>query len=165
MRVLALDPGVTTGLVLAEVLTGESMYSPTFQYDTIENERVMNPRLHVIEAEQPRFDTRDMLKYLHEQAPDEIVCESFEFRQGKAITGADLTSKEIIGVVKTYAMLKDVPLHFQTAAVGKGHFTDEKLRENDMWFVGKHHARDAARHLLYWFSFGPGSRFQPELKA
>ena len=154
-----MDPGVTTGYVLAEVRGGE------YPLDATATQTFEGVYLHVIEAEQPRLDPRDVLKLLRDLNPDEVVCESFEFRQGKAITGADLTPKEIIGAVKAWGLLTDKPVYFQTAAVGKGYFKDDKLREADMWFVGKAHARDAARHLLYWFNFGAGSRFWPEQSA
>jgi hypothetical protein len=47
----------------------------------------------------------------------------------------------------------------QMPASVMAYFTDKKLREAHLYKMGKPHANDAARHILYWFQFGPGYKF------
>jgi hypothetical protein len=82
-----------------------------------------------------------------------VVCESFEFRQGKQRANIVLDSKEYIGVVKLFHEEQindgqDVKLHFQTAGQAKSFVSDEKLRKMGLYHTGMKHAMDAMRHLV-----------------
>ena len=100
-----------------------------------------------------------------------IVCESFEFRRNERDrnrTNIVLDSKEYIGVVNLYQQLYDhranlnrgnhsrMKTVYQTAATGKGFWTDEKLKAVNKFSTPKTrwpHANDAMRHLLHYMSF------------
>lgn len=86
-----------------------------------------------------------------------IVCESFQFRQGKQRAGIVLDSCEYIGVVKLFYQQrkKSLPnsfqldLRMQTAAQAKTFVTDDKIKKLGLWAPGQKHAMDAMRHLLF----------------
>ncbi len=131
MKVLALDPGVTTGYVLVED-EDLSPFNGTFHGQLL-----------------PGF-IWDLLMNVQ---PDVIVCERFLHVQR---TKVDYTPVEVIGVVKEWCRQHPkTKLNFQTPAE-RMFFTDDRLREYGMYFKGKRHANDAARHYLYWRHFGLG---------
>jgi len=134
-RILALDPGGTTGW--ASWTDG--------QYNCGQ----IGPDEHHLE----------LWDFLGNQqtANFTIVCESFEFRQ-RARAGLELISKEYIGVAKLFKQERMLELHnnqvqklvFQTAAMGKGFIKDDKIKAKGLWTKGQKHAMDAMRHLLYY---------------
>jgi hypothetical protein len=127
--ILALDPGGTTGWAL---LKGQQ-----YSIDQI------GPGEHHLGLWQLMADIN--------ANSDEfiIVCESFEFRQGKQRAGIVLVSKEYIGIVKLFgAVHPEVRVVFQTAAQAKAFVTDEKIKALNLWSPGNGHAMDAMRHLL-----------------
>lgn len=86
-----------------------------------------------------------------------VVCESFEFRQGKQRDNLDLSSKEYIGVVKMFKQREGVPAIFQTAGQAKAFIPDKpkngmpanhKLKVIGLYYPGQKHANDAMRHLV-----------------
>lgn len=52
----------------------------------------------------------------------------------------------------------------QTAAQGKGHFTNDKLKALDLYNRKTSHGRDAVRHILQWFHFQEGFQFNKNQK-
>jgi len=86
-------------------------------------------------------------------APTVIVCERFDHRM---VMGADLEAVEVIGILKEWSRQNRVEVHFQTQEQAKHFFTNARLKERGMDRPGLPHARDAARHLLYWLTFGGG---------
>lgn len=142
MRVIALDPGITTGLSVASV-----------EDETVE-----------LTCEQALFDHWHLYELLAELRPEHIVCESFEYRN-RSRAGLVLFSVELIGIVKFYqqATAHAVELYFPTAAKGKSHdynfFNDDKLKKMGLYVKGKEHGRDAVRHFMNWFTFGAGYQF------
>jgi hypothetical protein len=131
-KFVSLDPGITTGYSLA-ILDGDSLY---------------------ISYDQDKFSHRELYNVLDGIEPDEVICESFEYRNNQHRDNLELYSLEMIGVVRLYCD----PV-MQNAAKGKGFYSDEKLRRMGLYVRGLDHGRDAARHLLHWFTFGPGYRY------
>jgi RNAse (barnase) inhibitor barstar len=128
MTLIALDPGVTTGYVIE-------------QTDVLEHGQCKPDAV---------WDLLDDLT-----RPLVIVCESFQYRRQQL--NAVLTPVEVIGVVKEYVRQHpDVELHFQTPAMAKSYWNDQRLKMYGLWFTGEQHARDAARHILYYKYFGHG---------
>lgn len=128
---VAIDPGRTIGVAVAKV-----------------TDRV------VISYSQFEFQPATLWSRLSEWNPSMIICESFRYRQ--RATGADLTAVEVIGIVRLWCDLQGVSLLFQTPAQGKSYWSDDKLRQLDLYERGLPHGRDACRHLLYWLHFGSG---------
>jgi hypothetical protein len=144
VRILALDPGGTTGYAIAEIPL---------------------PGLVELAYSQRKMDESELWDFLDAVQPNHIVCEDFEYRN-KPPTGLDLTPIKLIGVVNLFATNRNVrpELYMQKAAVGKGHFTDLRLKTLNVYQKGVPHGRDAARHLLHWFTFGPGFKLVKEPK-
>lgn len=144
MKVISIDPGVTTGFCYAEITPKEKMeFFPSQNVD----------------------DVDDLWRRLVRFEPRYIVMESFEFRQGKQHSGINLFPKELIGVTRLYSLLASQAcgLYMQTASQGKGYYNDKKLSDHgfikrgDKTHLG--HGLDATRHLLQWVTFGAGFEF------
>lgn len=133
ITILALDPGRTTGYAIGR-----------------KDEHALK-----INYSQEQWNHRELASFIQRIKPNFTICESFEFRQGKQ-TGIDLYPCELIGVVKF--LCDPDHLWMQTAAQGKGHFSDIKLKDMQLYKRGFQHGRDACRHLLQWYYFGSGSQ-------
>jgi len=135
-KVIALDPGGTTGYAWAEINDGKVTDFGGGQGQLTEGS------LHAM---------------LSAICPSAIVAESFEFRQRQR-DGLVLVSRNLLGVSRLWAELRDVPHTEQSAAQGKAFFTDQKLRAVGAYTRGSPHKNDATRHLLYWLTFSKGAR-------
>ena len=92
-----------------------------------------------------------LLTYLHDMAPETIICESFHNVGNEA---ARLHSSEIIGVVKVYSPShRTCTVVWQSPATGKAFWTDARLKQCGLYVPGVQHARDATRHYAYWRMF------------
>ena len=67
---------------------------------------------------------------------------------------SEIPTIQIIGCIKTLCIQQGIPYSTQTAQVGKGFFTDERLKQFDLYFPGKPHARDSLRHAAQFLTFG-----------
>lgn len=141
MRVVALDPGVTTGIAEG----------------TISNDGQL-----VFQADQAQISLKFLWEYLHRVKPDFIIYEIFAFRQGKQRGNLELFSRNVIGVIQLYAELTDIHISSQMAAQAKEFMSNDRLKEEQAWLKGKEHARDAIKHLLYWFYWGAGYQYNKE---
>lgn len=128
--VIAFDPGGTTGVAIL---------TPTSR-----------KRIHVRQL-------TEIWELLNRYSPDEVVVERFQFRYGGGRSKVDLTAKEVIGVIKLWCALKNVPLFEQTPSQAKNLWTDKKLKQLDLW-LPMPHAMDATRHLLYHLVVTKGDR-------
>ena len=135
IKFVALDPGITTGYSLA-ILDGFVLY---------------------VSCDQDKFTHRNLWDFLSEIDPSHVVCESFEYRNTLHRDNLELYSLEMIGVVRLFCAPD-----MQNAAKGKGFYSDEKLRKMGVYVPGRPHGRDAMRHLLHWFTFGPGYKFNKQ---
>lgn len=152
---LALDPGKCTGYAFA------AQDAEAF---------------HVCYGEK-YLDPKQFWKFLDRTLPTDeechVVCESFDFRQGKQHSGMDLYPRELIGILKlhrTFHVDMTDQLYFQNPDIQGGknvYFTDTKLKDLELYQKGVGHGRSAVKHLLWWFYFGPGFQFlsSPEQEA
>lgn len=132
MKAVSFDPGITTGFSLG----------------------ILDESCFFVAYEEERLSHRDLWNILQEIQPDHVVCESFEYRNNQHRDNLELYSLELIGVVKLYGHEA-----MQNAAKGKGFYKDEKLKKMGLYRPGVGHGRDAVRHLLHWFTFGPGFKY------
>lgn len=130
MRIVAVDPGVTTGLCF---------YAPEFE--TLERMQ-LGPADHHLE----------LFYILEEFKPDIIICESF---QNMSDLQQEATTKplEYIGIVKLYQQVSYCKLGMQGANAGKEFWSDEKLKKVGLYEKGRPHSNDATRHFLYFWTF------------
>jgi hypothetical protein len=140
MRIIAIDPGVMTGICYAEIEQGHLTYHPFQTTDDVDD---LWDRL---ERFRPRF----------------IVIEDFEFRRGKRSAGGlDLTPLQLIGVSRLYSLkaMHQCAIYVQKASTGKQYYTDRVLKQLKLYKRALPHGMDASRHLLQWAFFGPGYQF------
>ncbi len=120
MRIVALDPGLTTGWA--------EWHGGTF----------------------PSSEHPDPLGLLMEldnlvHRLDEVVCENFVPRPGVRSWQPD--ALHIIGAVRYFCHRERVPLHLPMPS-SKTFATDARLKKAGMYVPANGHANDAARHLL-----------------
>jgi hypothetical protein len=138
MKIIALDPGITTGIAYGIIEKG----------------------LMTVDANQRQWTHSQLASELQVNWPDVVICETFEYRN-KARAGLELYPVELIGVVKLYIQtcISPVELILQNAATGKGYYSDQKLKDEGVYQRGVPHGMDALRHLLHWYTFGPGYKY------
>lgn len=141
LNVLSLDPGVTTGYCAGCLDSNTFFLAPG----------------------QEQLGHREIYKLLTAWSPDHVVCEDFEFRPGiySQQDALVLTSLEYIGVVELWCD-PGVKLYRQKAAEGKGYFSNEKLKQLGVYKQNLAHGMDALRHLLHWFVFKEGYKYNNE---
>lgn len=147
-RLLALDPGETTGVSLFEGL-----------------ELRLVDQINTSHMNKAPLAVRDLLI---RTVPTDIVMELYRIYQWKKNehTWAALHTPRLIGCVETFSLVPPfktpgdpqgkIPLWQQTAQVAKGFCTDEKLKEWGFWTSGKKHGNDALRHACYFLLFNKG---------
>jgi hypothetical protein len=137
-KVLALDPGVTTGYATGIIRDG----------------------FMTVTSDQEVWNHLDLHIFLNGFQPDHIVCERFDFRQ--KVDKLELFSRELIGIVQLYVRMHEAEnkLYMQSPGeVLRGYFSNARLKEDAVYNRGKPHANDAMRHLLHWYQFKQGYRF------
>ena len=139
MRVIAIDPGVTTGYCYAAIVDGVLLYCPFQAADDVE----------------------DFWERLAMFKPQHIIMEDFEFRGG-ARKGLELFPVQLIGIANLYSMKTGKPLYLQGAGDGKSYYTDNILKQRELYIRGIPHGMDASRHLLQWATFKRGYELVPK---
>jgi hypothetical protein len=146
IKILSLDPGGTTGVCVGgyadnhlKLLVDQKQWTVGMLYGYLGDFLNDNSR-----GSQP----------IH------VIYEDFSYRN-RARTGLDLTPVKLIGIIELYREWYEPFVSFtkQSAAAGKGFYTDEKLKDLNVYATGKQHGRDATRHLLQWANFGAGSQW------
>jgi hypothetical protein len=137
LKILAIDPGITTGWCKGEIVE--------------HGELVLDPG-------QTIFTAKQFYTFLRQVSPARLICESFEFRKGTR-QGLVLDSVKFIGICELYSQQFAIPLDAQKAAQGKGYYTNPKLKQAGLYIPALSHGMDALRHLLHWFTFGSGYQF------
>lgn len=109
---------------------------------------------------QAKWKEYDLYKELKRSNPDIVIYETFEFRNQpkKKLDRVELFSRNLIGVLNLYVQERQTcALYTQTPFQGKSYYTDTKLKVDKLHKPLKGgHANDAVRHLLQWYTFGPG---------
>lgn len=136
-KVLAFDPGETIGW---SVFEGPNMVD-CGQIKTKEFKRTQIKQL------------KDLFR-IHQ--PDIMVFETYAVYSWKTDdhTWSEIHTAQIIGILRWFSMIYDVPYTKQTAQIAKGFCTDEKLKDWKLWQRGERHSRDSIRHAVYWLLFG-----------
>jgi hypothetical protein len=134
-RVIALDPGETTGWALyrGDAAEGTSKFTCG----------QIGPYEHHNELD-------ILLGHMQGEGEYTIVCERFEYRNNSR-AGLNLMSREYIGVAKRFVQeRREVEYVMQSAAQAKGFVQDRHIKKLGLWSPGDKHAMDAYRHLLYY---------------
>jgi hypothetical protein len=132
-RVVAFDPGVTTGFVSANWIGGKD-------FDLLDVEKI---------TWDDRFGTvKNLLRF---STPDHVVIEDFRLyhHRMKSQIGKDFPSVQMIGIIQTYCYEMDLldRITMQPASVR----SNVKIADEHLLMVGASpHIQDAYKHLRYF---------------
>lgn len=134
-RLIALDPGETTGFALFE----NGTLIKTMQLAT----KSIPESVEILE---PLFDR---IK------PTHIVYEDYKVYEWKSDSHSwsSLHTPQLIGCIETLCTLQKIPFSKRMAQHAKGFCTDKKLREWNYYEKGLRHGRDAIRHGCFYLLF------------
>lgn len=158
MRVLAIDPGVTTGGTWV-VFDGDKVFVAPFQ---------------------AKYMPHEFGKVLRDYNIDVYICENFSYR--KHLDKAELYSLQLIGVLNAHVnpasllwnpkafrhefVYVDKPgrkVHWQEPAYAlAGFFTDDRLKSLNLYIPAMPHAMDALRHFMQWWQYGRGAKYREQ---
>lgn len=146
MRVVALDPGETSGVAWID-LAGKDLREPIHKYVA----RMAEWTEVVGLANSENEAAMAIYRIIEWWEADVLVCESFRVRVGE--TSADpraLSPVRINAKVGLAVSLykPGVQIVEQSASQAKGVITDERLKRWGLWVEGHKDARDALRHLV-----------------
>lgn len=148
IKILAIDPGVTSGYCFAEM---ERKDPGSMDFTNIN----LRPEQHI-------DDVEDCWDRIEEFAPRYIICEDFEYRN-KSRSGLVLFSVQLIGVVSLYELKsqQQCAVYLQPASQGKSYYSNVLLKKLGVYKPGTawEHSMDATRHLLHWLTFGAGYQY------
>lgn len=141
-RLLALDPGETTGWALFSTLNGQ-----------------VSMECGQIKTWPMTDCVQSLTKLLDYAAPKFIMHESYRIYDWKTEnhSWSGVPTIHVIGCLETLCIQRSIPWDTQSAGQAKNFCTDEKLKSWGVYEVGKKHARDAIRHGCLFLLFG-----QPE---
>lgn len=130
-RILALDPGITTGWAW-------------FDHAALVDCGQIHTSLRTL---QDLFDTTK---------PQSVVMEKYIIYKTKVEqhTLSTVPTLRIVGAIQMLAWQKGAPLFLQTAAQAKFFCTDDKLKAWELFQTYKRHANDSIRHAVYYMTFG-----------
>lgn len=134
-RLLALDPGHTTGVCI--------------------HVEGMGFHLSQIKTWGDDLEIKALSDLFNIARPDHVVFERYGVYSWKTEdhSNSDVPTLQVIGCIKTLCIQQGIAYSNQTAQLAKGFVTDEKLKQWDLWEAGVKHGRDAARHAVYWLLF------------
>jgi len=138
--IAAFDPGETTGFAV-------------FERGPEHTSLVHAEQLQTWPLETGVEELRRAFSYL----PTYIVYEAYHVYKWRLAehTWSEIPTIQVIGAIKYCAIRRGIPYHRQTAQIGKGFCSDDKLRNWGLYLEGKVHARDAIRHGCQFLLFGP----------
>lgn len=152
-RLLALDPGETTGWSIWDSHDNASRYEmhSCGQLPTWDKEAQAGTMFPIIPAVQ------GFAKFIEGLDIDQVIMEVYRVYEWKADSHSwsDVPTLRIIGVIETILHQHNIPYWFQTAQVAKNFATDDRLKEWGFYQRGQRHSRDSMRHALYFLLFGP----------
>ena len=141
MRVLAIDPGETTGVVVVEY---------------------QDRKVRVVHAEAAAVSAASAFAWLEGLdatfAPTVVVTEDYRVYRHRVRQhiNSDLATPRLIGAIEAWCGWRKKPLRFQMASEAKAFFTDRRLRAMNLYLSNKH-VRDALRHALHYLKFRGGA--------
>jgi len=145
-RVLAFDPGETTGM--AFFVNGELTAHDQLRTKDLDAS---------VEIIQNHFNLLQ---------PDYIVMEDYKIYAWKKDehTWATLHTPQLLGVIRTLAVLSEIPLEKRMAVEAKTFCDNDKLEMWGMYKPGMRHARDAIRHGCFSLLFSKHPMFTKPTK-
>ena len=150
-KLLALDPGETTGYAVFNCSAGKSpILEDCGHIDTSGIESAV----------------KHLTMLLNDVRPDRVVLEDYRVYAAKTEqhTYSNLMTPQMIGIILAFCEQRKIGTAKQMASLAKGFCTDDKLKFWKMYIRGKKHARDAIRHGIYYLLFTYASQTKKEEK-
>lgn len=138
--IASFDPGETTGFAVFERGPGHTSLIHCEQLTTWPLERGV-----------------DELRRAFSFLPTYLVYETYHVYKWRLAehTWSEVPTIQVIGAIKYCAIRRGITYYRQTAQIGKGFCSDDKLRYWNLYLEGQPHARDAIRHACQFLLFGP----------
>lgn len=130
LRMMALDPGQTTG----------------FSY-WVGNE-LEECGQQTISAIEDWLDS-----YADSKGMDQLIFENYRVYGSRMKVQGTLYTPRLIGRIESWADRRGISVAKQMAAPVKRFCNDIKLRDWGLWVAGQKHAMDATRHACFWLIF------------
>lgn len=152
-RLLALDPGGTTGWAAWQLVNGHKEIFETGELTGDNHHMALWDLLH-----------RHLVDTVMLGGSMTVIVENFEFRKDERDRyKIDYIAAEYVGVAKAYCGYQqnrgfDISFVVPGASQGKGFWNDDKLKRVGMYHRNSRHIRDATRHLLRYRTFELGDR-------
>lgn len=148
MKLLAIDPGLTTGWAAWNLPGGEVSFSSGM----VEGGRFafyewLYPVVSAHYSEDQHYSPYGASA---DGVPFTIICESFTITQATARKSPQPDPWRIIGHVEALCYRDDIPLVFQAPSEAMAFSKNDKLKALGWYKPGAGHDNDAARHLLLW---------------
>ena len=139
-RLVCVDPGETTGVSV-------------FEHTKSSTSLVYADQLKTWPIE---FGVAAFANVLSQYAPNFLVYESYHIYDWKLQqhSFADVPTLQLIGALRTLCIQRNVPYDSQSAQIGKGFATDDKLKTWGLHIPGQVHSRDSIRHGCQYLLFG-----------
>lgn len=143
MRIMGVDPGGTTGVVVIEVSNDESRYTPD------PSTHIMDDQIEARWGPNDNSVARRLSEIIIGYEPDLIVIEQFTITQRTVRHTRQPDALWIIGGVRFLADIAGIPVHLQPSSLAKTTWDADRLKDSGWAAVVKRkHARDALRHAL-----------------
>lgn len=170
-RIMAIDPGMTTGIVSArlrdsEIRTGHRGLLSAQEADRLRATEIDGGRIALrydrdgeptgwLNKDEVRV-AREIWKEIDAFKPDTIVAEDFVLYPNRRHPGnkEHLSPRALWAAIELQLSLsgwveeRGCSVHRQMASEAKTIATDIRLKDWGLWVRGKPHARDAMRHLI-----------------
>lgn len=144
-KILALDPGETTGVAFLYVPSTQETAEPTLSC--------------LIQLPTKKLDWQS---YMHldnlilKVQSDILVVEDYRIFSWKRDqhVWSELHTPKLIGMIIALAFQHKIPITFQTPQQAKGFCTDIRLKAWGFYSPSHRHSNDAVRHAIYYALFG-----------
>ena len=147
VKVLALDPGETTGVCTLSI-------SRDLRKVRLDSVGQLNTGLLIPGGKAVR-------KHIELQQPSIVVIEDYKIYGWKADSHSwsNLHTPKLVGLIEFFCDEMHIECTKQSAQTGKGFCTDEKLKEWGFYQTGLRHANDAIRHACQSVLFSKHEHF------
>lgn len=122
---IAIDPGLTSGVFMTQDENPTKFLAYELDFDNL---------------------ATHMDGYFSETK--EIIYEKYTITGETLKKTRQYEALEVIGMLRYFALVEDIPLIDQTPGNAKRLATDDRLRDLGWYIPGKGHATDAARHMF-----------------
>jgi hypothetical protein len=143
MKIMGIDPGGTTGVVVIDIGPEDHQYAPGPET------HVLNDQIEGVWGHGEDSVAYRLWQIIEEHKPDLIAIEQFTINQRTVRHTRQPDALWIIGGVRFLADLRGIPVHLQPSSLAKTTWDADRLNRTG-WakVVKRKHARDALRHAL-----------------